>query len=356
MARALQVDLAKLTKPISTLMPSGESLRRSFVYDQIKEARREDDPSLSQGVWQTDPKRADWERVEKICSEAIETRSKDLRIAGWLTEAWLRRHGLPGCARGFELAARLADDFWDTLHPPLEDGDFDGRLAPVAWLNEKLSITLKRVPMTEQTTQDQPAYTWMDWEKASMLDRAGHRATGDDITTSKYMTSVLLSKAPFYRQLVGELDALMAAAEAYEAVLDKRCGQPTSALYLFRDVVSSMRDFAKRALDQKVEEAPDEAADAPGTSQAEGWTDDDTDDAPMSSSGPIRNRAEAYQRLAEVADYLMRKEPHSPVPHLVKRAVAWGNMSFGELITELVQDHGDIKSIYALLGMTTPGE
>ena len=49
------------------------------------------------------------------------------------------------------------------------------------------------------------------------------------------------------------------------------------------------------------------------------------------SAGPIQSRAEAYKRLGEAADYLIKAEPHSPVPYLVKRAVAWGNMSFGEL-------------------------
>lgn len=354
MARALQVDLTKLTKPISSLMPSGESLRRSFVYDQIKEARREDDPSLSQGVWQTEPKRADWEKVESICVDAIETRSKDLRIAAWLTEAWLRRHALEGCTRGFELTTRLVDDFWDTLHPPIEDGDVEGRLAPVAWMNDNLSITLKRTAMTESTTQDPEVFTWMDWEKASLLERAGHRATAEDVTTSRFMTSVLLTKAPFYKKLVSDFDALRAAVEAFEAVLDKRCGEPTAALWKFREVIGTMREFAKRALDEKAEEAPASATE--NLADQEGWTDDEPEVAVMSSGGPIRNRAEAYQRLAEVAEFLMRKEPHSPVPHLVKRAVAWGNMSFGELIAELMQDNGDIKSIYSLLGMQLPGE
>ncbi len=354
MARELQVDVSRLTKPISTLMPSGESLRRSFVYDQIKEARREDDPALSQGVWQTEPKRADWEKVESVCVDALESRTKDLRIAAWLTEAWLRRYGLAGCARGFELSAALADEFWDTLHPPVEEGDFDGRLAPVAWINDKLSITLKRTVMTEATAQDPKVFTWNDWERASLLDRAGHRASGEDVTTARFMTSVLLTKGAFYRGLLAELEAVLAGAKAFEAVLDRRCGQPTAALWQFREVVVSMRDFAKRALSQKAAEAP--ADEVEEGAQREVFTDDETDDAVMSSSGPIRNRAEAYQRLAEVAEYLMRKEPHSPVPHLVKRAVAWGNMSFGELITELVQDHGDLKSIYALLGMQAPGE
>ena len=70
---------------------------------------------------------------------------------------------------------------------------------------------------------------------------------------------------------------------------------------------------------------------------------------------PIRSRAEAYRRLAEAADYLLRTEPHSPAPYLVRRAVAWGGMSLGELLEELVQGDSDLKAIYTLLGMRERG-
>ena len=69
------------------------------------------------------------------------------------------------------------------------------------------------------------------------------------------------------------------------------------------------------------------------------------------SGSPVRSRAEAYRRLAEAADYLLRTEPHSPTPYLVRRAVAWGGMSLGELLEELVQTDSDLKAIYTLLGM-----
>ena len=69
------------------------------------------------------------------------------------------------------------------------------------------------------------------------------------------------------------------------------------------------------------------------------------------TTGSIRNRTDAYQRLSEIADYLAQVEPHSPTPYLVRRAVAWGSMTVMELLQELVQDEGDLRGIYNLLGM-----
>jgi type VI secretion system protein ImpA len=68
------------------------------------------------------------------------------------------------------------------------------------------------------------------------------------------------------------------------------------------------------------------------------------------SSSGLRSREEAFRRLDEVADYLLRTEPHSPVPYLVKRAVTWGAMPLAELLQELLDSESDLKQLYRLLG------
>jgi type VI secretion system protein ImpA len=74
-------------------------------------------------------------------------------------------------------------------------------------------------------------------------------------------------------------------------------------------------------------------------------------EAHVGQTGAITSRADAYYRLAEASEYLMRTEPHSPVPYLVKRAVQWGNMSLAELLYEFVGNPDDLVAIQRLLGM-----
>lgn len=47
---------------------AGEDLSFSLVVDEIKEARRADPSYLSQGDWQSDLKRADWNAVIALSS------------------------------------------------------------------------------------------------------------------------------------------------------------------------------------------------------------------------------------------------------------------------------------------------
>ena len=68
---------------------------------------------------------------------------------------------------------------------------------------------------------------------------------------------------------------------------------------------------------------------------------------------PIRSRAEAYRRLAEVADYLIRTEPHSPAPYLIRRAISWGGMTLEQLLPELVASDAALKDLERLLKIET---
>jgi type VI secretion system protein ImpA len=68
-------------------------------------------------------------------------------------------------------------------------------------------------------------------------------------------------------------------------------------------------------------------------------------------AGPITSREEAFRRLAEVAAYLRRTEPQSPVPHLIDRAISWGRLPFDELLREMIKDEGTRGQVRDLLGI-----
>jgi type VI secretion system protein ImpA len=79
--------------PIDEAAPTGPDLSFSPEFDRIAEMRRADDPTLDQGEWVKDLKSADHPGVIALCSELLSARTKDLRLAGWLTEAWAYSRG-----------------------------------------------------------------------------------------------------------------------------------------------------------------------------------------------------------------------------------------------------------------------
>src|SRR5918998_1817772 len=136
----------ELLVPIPGANPAGVDLRYDPVYDKIKEARREDDDA-PQGDWQYARKTADWALVIKLTSEALATRSKDLQLAAWLTEALLRREGFGGLRSGLEFLRLLLVRYWEDLYPQLEDGDPELRAAPRSWGCLTLSPAIRSVPL-----------------------------------------------------------------------------------------------------------------------------------------------------------------------------------------------------------------
>ena len=74
------IQLDEFLQPIAEASPSGVDLRYDPVYDNIKEARRQDD-DLNQGAWQTERKLADYPKVINLAGTALKKKSKDLHLA-----------------------------------------------------------------------------------------------------------------------------------------------------------------------------------------------------------------------------------------------------------------------------------
>ncbi len=254
------VDLEKLLAPISADQPAGEWLRGDAVYDAIQDARTEEDPTLPRGVWQRELERADWARVESLAAEALETRSKDLQLAAWLLEAWIHRHGFAGVEPGIRLMTALCESFWDDLWPPIEDGDLDYRLAPVHWVNEKLYLSLKRIPLTRpDTAEDTRAHAWADWESAVRLarvsegdrEKARTAETRGSVTREKFLAGVTLTPTDFYHRTAQELDGAIEAVGELGQELDERCGAESPSLARFRDTLRAIYHFVDGVLRER---------------------------------------------------------------------------------------------------------
>ena len=169
------VDWDKLDAPISGEKPEGESLRYEGTYDKIEDARRRDNPNLELGVWETELKQADWDQVIQLATQALETRTKDLQIATWLMEAWVYKYRFEGVRHGLEVLFRLCDKFWSTAYPQMEGEDLDARVRPFEWINTKLNLQLKLIPLSQPRLTDQTPVTYADYEKASFNENEARK-------------------------------------------------------------------------------------------------------------------------------------------------------------------------------------
>jgi len=352
-------------QPISEDQPTGEYLLYEGTYDRIRAARQEDDSSLPQGVWERELKRADWLLVRELCLDALRTRSKDLQIAVWLLEALMQLRDFAGLREGLQLISALCEKFWENLHPAIEDNDFEARIAPLVWMNEKLAVKLKFKPITRPSSVDALAYSFADWERANAVEKKigsdkqlrEQEEKAGKVTRTKFLGSVMFTPRPFYSHLYKELSWSLEPLVPLAQFLEDKCARNGPSLTNFRNTLEAIRNLVGSFLKEKKEQAGE-----PVTGQDLSPIDE-TEDQPSAPyeygkgsemkyvTLSIRSRGEAYRMLAEASDYLSIHEPHSPTPYLVKRAVTWGNMTLAELLQELVNDQNDLRAIFKLLGL-----
>lgn len=357
--------------------PCGENLRYEGTFDKIRESRRDEDPALPQGIWETEIKRADWPTVVRLCEEALSKKSKDLHLALWLTESWTHVEGLRGFRRGLDLTSSLLEEFWPTIHPEIDDdGDLDYRLGPLRWASEQFPAMLRLVPVTRPSGGETRPMRLKDWEDVLRLEnlqqRDANAAKREQARLPSRLdveNSVDLTPLEHFEAMAPVTEACLLELERLDLIMEEHCPKDAPSLGRIRDVLRDLDERARTWITKRGgvlpedrvdtpadEDVPDEAVSDGGSAAGETKKETEAMPSDTTADGPIQSRADAYRRLSEAADYLLIAEPHSPVPYVVKRAVDWGNLSFGELLVELMEGGGDHQRVLRLLGLDEMGK
>lgn len=351
MAKSTPLDsnLSLLLDPIEGKKACGESLRYADVYDQIREARREEDDTLPQGVWKTELKKADWEQVNRICQETLKNRSKDLQIAAWLTEAWLHLEGISGLAHGLELVLELTQKYWDEIHPEIEKSGFELRVVPYEWINARLSEEIPSILISMPSDRSALPYSFLNYSDANRheisLKRNPSHTTGEEKPLSPAKVSISIDQTPtaFYRHIDESCRLALKTMTELEDCLRLHVGTDAPAFYRLREKVDAIQRFIHHILDERGEKQDPKKS-----------VPEDTSRLPpkrKTISGQIESREQAYSLLGDVAAYLERAEPHSPTPYLIHRAIAWGGMSLSEVVADTLQSGRDMSLLLDILNV-----
>jgi type VI secretion system protein ImpA len=363
------IDFEVLLRPISEDKPSGEPMQYSGLYDEIREARRADDPTISQGKWQTELKTANYRKVIDVSTSALTSQTKDLQISVWFCEALTHQFGFAGFRDGLHLVRRLEEDFWDTLYPEIDEGDMEGRANAIDWMSREISLQLKKIPITAGD-----GFTYIHWEESTRYDipddfesldyetrekfnavkaqaEAEKRKTGEQWRKSKNLTNrafvetLNLTLEECFNEL-NELDRVN--EEKFDRNQVPGVNDLKKALIDLTTVVSKLLE-EKRIEEPDPEEVVEEVVEEVGE-DGEVMV---VKKGQAVATGAIQSRQDALKRLADVADYFRKNEPNSPISSIIQRAVKWGNMPFDVLVQDMIKDDSVLFQIRQTLGFNT---
>lgn len=373
------MDVEVLLSPIAAHSPCGEDMSFSNEFDQIAEMRRADDPSLDQGAWVTALKQADWPGVVHQCSDLLRTRTKDLRLALWLTEARALSEGHRGLAEGLDLCAALCQRHWPELHPLPDNGDMEERIGNIAWLLQRLVELAPTLPVTHSRKGER--FSLRDLAHARQQDAKagdGHSASGSTssagasprpdggqpLTAARFRQALADTPATQLRSTFAAQQDAQTALLRWQAVVDAHLGQDGPSFVAAREALAQVTHELGRLLREVgVAALATSAQDIPhGTTHAEGdagqaaasLTTAHAQASDKSHASLLRapqTRTEALQQLREVAAFFRQTEPHSPVAYLAEKAVKWGDMPLHQWLQEVVKDSGAMGHLNELLGL-----
>ncbi len=330
--------------PIAGDNPSGADLRydtKLLIYDKIKEARRQDD-ELAQGAWQSERKTANWALVIKLSQEALATISKDLQLAAYLTEALLYTERIAGMRQGINLIYGLLTEFWDTVFPVVEDGDYGDRARPLGWLNLTLELPIRFTPINNA------GHSLIQYRESRLIgyedqakndkERKARAAViaGGKLAPEVFDKSFNETPKAFYAQTEKDLDACLEILNKTEAYCDEKFEDDQPSLGKLRTSLTEVRQIVHQLLDKKREKEPDPvevvAVEEAAPAEAAGETEAGVAAAPVAGGVAVAFAAEPADRRQAVAGivgaamFLRKKEPLSPAPYLLLRALRWGEL------------------------------
>ena len=366
-------------KDIAQTDTVGPSLRYGSLYDEVRLNRQEDDPRLSMGIWKTELKRADWNKIETLCIEALLTESKDLQIAAWLTEAWTALDGIEGYTRGIQLLSSLCEIFWKDIHPQSQDGDdMENRQMIFEWLDSTLSSRLMLVNLTyskyDQTTFGLGFYKSVQHSDASQkrVDKASSPnrkidpskiiGTGEDFQKSMDHTADI-----FLVKVHQSLEEASKTTVAFKTTLASLLGNASPSFSQILGTLREMERIVNTALQTRKPPAPvAEPIVEPLLSESISESsletmpsESNTNSAsagqlPSSIKPTLKNREDAYSQIDLIATFLEENDPHSLTPQILRQLMGWKNKNMVDIFGEIAKTPEEYEILMKILGINLP--
>lgn len=364
----MSLELEGLLKVISDEAPCGIDCSFSNEFYAIKKARIQDDPLLEQGDWVAEPKQADWAFVSSQSIELLTEKTKDIRLYGWLLEAWSNLYGFEGIAKGLELTQQSLTEFWMLLHPEIAEDDLDQRLGLLQGLINQLPVLIKKTAITNTAI----SYSLMDYEALLHQQnlRRKHTEDYDDVPTNTSLEQFEqelfnTSKSFQYKNYQAFLEILK-QWNILREVLDGLMGVDAPSFAAIESQLESLHSNLKKIYKTEafgLQPAMATADSAEEKSAADQQTSTQlTEHIAVAASAinqpfqphiqsHVANREQAMQVLQEISDYFQLNEPHSPVSYMLQKTIKWSQMPLHEWLAQVIKHEDPLEAVHEILGV-----
>jgi type VI secretion system ImpA family protein len=339
------IDIAEFAKPLAGEKPAGENLEYDQGYLELE--------TLASGQGAAEGEGPDWKLLAKNC-RALWEKTRDLRVAVYLTIAETASGGIKELAAGLHLIDFLVKEMWDTVYPlldPDDDNDPTERiniftmLSPEAGAMNDPVMFINR--LRETKIMPPLPYTIRD-----LLIANGEIEPLDGKTVDLNLIIGELMGIPL-PQVTEQAGYAKNVKELIESICKEAGGKMSGGNTLSLTALAKESDKLIRLFNNyfaaageaeekdSAEEVPAGEVSATETPVSAGRAGPAPGSAPASVNianyKPV-TRADALSLLRKVIEYYQNVEPGSPIPLLLNRALRMAQMNFLELLENIAPE------------------
>lgn len=317
------IDIESLLAPTEEDPPCGRDLEYDAAFLALDQAAR-GKPEQQFGDTVIPAEEPVWDDIRVAATELL-GRSKDLRVAMLLARALVHTEGFAGLLPGLRLIHQLLERFWEGVHPildPDEDNDPTMRMNAIGPLVDIEAMVRDLRGAFLVDSRQHGAVLVRDAEIA--LGKLPPRDDGEPVSQGK-IESILSAASAEDPAAVGRIGETFEAAKALSAFLAEKVGSDRAPD--FKPLLATL--YAVQQVCPSTEVVDSEGETVEGGAVVGG-------SRPI--SGDIRTRQDALVMIDKIIAYFERNEPTNPAPLLLARAKRLMNMSFVDIIKDMVPD------------------
>jgi len=308
-----------------------------------------------------------WLELKNTTQEVLTNNSRDIEIfSWWLASLAYQGDDLAGFSEGLKDFYHCLSTLKEQIHPLLPEEKLkkfneqerlqkicDTQTKPLSQLigdspnSGLLNMAFNQFPLLDGITLN----TYLNSQKSGGLDQL----------KSSYSNEVINQQADLKLKFARLLD-IEQTLESIEKEINTYRSKNNLSLLGFTYIKSSINELKimfQYFLPSVVSVIQEEVVvedDAPV--QANEAVSQDNVQVSQVSNVQRANTDEQYTRdkalldLSRIAHFFKTTEPHNPIPYLLARAIRWGNLTFPELLQELIQEEPNVfNEINKMTGM-----
>jgi type VI secretion system protein ImpA len=290
-----------------------------------------------------------------VCEHALTLlldHTRDIEVMSWLLESLCRLDGYQGCAFSFTVISLFTAKFSNQLYPHAQEDDPDEwKWMSLAGLNGEESQGSLIIPLNSIKICLDPAVALWQYQHLYLSQNNSHAPVSTIALTMQQLFEHIIENGPaFLIQTLQDCDSCLESFEKMADTLFSKLDDSAPPTNRIKESLEKAKSDLVMILHQIFGEDVLSKKAISTTEAPEAHLESLPMDTVATSKGGM-NRSKAIATIQDVANFFQNTEPHSPIPYMLRRVIAWSALSWPELMQTMVHNKDEIENIISQTGM-----